>query len=257
MPSTLLTVFGFAFILIMTTLGAAVVYFFKREIPAKINVLFLGFASGVMLAASVWSLLLPALEQSGLVYGKWAFLPVVIGFLCGGFFLTSLDALAGRFYGEKKMKMKSARLFCAVTLHNIPEGLAVGFAFGAATVIGSTEAFLSALFLSIGIGVQNFPEGAAISLPARSSGESLHKAFLQGAASGVAEPLFAIIGYFLASALRVLQPWLLSFSAGAMVFVSAQDLILDAKCDEAPKAGAWGVLFGFSIMMALDIALGG
>ncbi len=151
MPFTLITVFGFVFIFIMTTLGSAVVYFFKKEIPEKINALFLGFASVVMLAASVWSLLLPA----------------------------------------------------------------------------------------------------------RSSGENAHKAFLKGAASGVAEPIFAVVGYFLASWLRVLQPWLLSFSAGAMVFVAAQDLIPDAKCEKAPRTGAWGVLFGFAIMMALDIALGG
>ena len=257
MRYTLITIFGFAFIFIMTTLGSAVVYFFKKEIPAKINALFLGFASGVMLAASVWSLLLPALEQSQALYGSWAFFPAAVGFLCGGVFLTLLDAFASRFYNGEKEKVKSARLFFAVTLHNIPEGLAVGFAFGAASVMGGVEAFLSALFLAVGIGVQNFPEGAAISLPALSSGESSHKAFLQGMASGVAEPIFAVIGYFLASALRVLQPWLLSFSAGAMVFVAAQDLIPDAKCDEAPRTGAWGVLFGFAVMMTLDIALGG
>ena len=257
MRYTLITIFGFAFIFIMTTLGSAVVYFFKREIPAKINALFLGFASGVMLAASVWSLLLPALEQSQAFYGQWAFLPAAAGFLCGGVFLTLLDAFAARFYNGEKGKVKSARLFFAVTLHNIPEGLAVGFAFGAASVLGSVEAFLSALLLVVGIGVQNFPEGAAISLPALAAGESAHKAFLQGTASGVAEPIFAAIGYFLASVLRILQPWLLSFSAGAMVFVAAQDLIPDAKCDEAPRTGAWGVLFGFAVMMMLDIAFGG
>lgn len=257
MRYTLITVFGFAFIFIMTTLGSAVVYFFKKEIPEKVNALFLGFASGVMLAASVWSLLLPALEQSAFFYGKWAFLPAATGFLFGGVFLTLLDAFSARFYNGEKTKVKSARLFFAVTLHNIPEGLAVGFAFGAAWALGSVEAFLSALFLAVGIGVQNFPEGAAISLPARSSGEGLHKAFLKGAASGVAEPIFAVLGYFLASSLRVLQPWLLSFSAGAMVFVAAQDLIPDAKCEKAPRTGAWGVLFGFAIMMALDVALGG
>ena len=257
MRYTLITLFGFAFIFIMTTLGSAVVYFFKKEIPEKVNALFLGFASGVMLAASVWSLLLPALEQSAFFYGDWAFLPAAVGFLCGGVFLTLLDAFSARFYNGEKTKVKSARLFFAVTLHNIPEGLAVGFAFGAAWALGSVDAFLSALFLAVGIGVQNFPEGAAISLPARSSGESLHKAFFKGAASGVAEPIFAVVGYFLASSLRVLQPWLLSFSAGAMVFVAAQDLIPDAKCEKAPRTGAWGVLFGFAIMMALDIALGG
>ena len=200
-----ITIFGFAFIFIMTTLGSAVVYFFKKEIPAKVNALFLGFASGVMLAASIWSLLLPALEQSEAFYGKCSFLPAAIGFLCGGLFLTLLDTFSQRFHHGEKAKVKSARLFFAVTLHNIPEGLAVGFAFGAAAVLGSREAFLSALFLALGIGVQNFPEGAAISLPARSTGESLNKAFLQGAASGVAEPIFAVIGYFLASTLRVLQ----------------------------------------------------
>lgn len=257
MRYTPITLFGFAFIFIMTALGSAVVFLFKKEIPVRINALFLGFASGVMIAACVWSLLLPALEQAKTIYGKWAFAPVALGFLLGGLFLTLLDSFAQRFYRGKRTSVKSARLFLAVTLHNIPEGLAVGFAFGAAAGVGGLEAFLTALFLAIGIGVQNFPEGAAISLPMKTSGEGARKAFLWGTASGIAEPIFAVIGYFLASILQTAQPWLLSLSAGAMIFVAAQDLIPDAKCDEAPRTGAWGVLVGFSLMMILDIALGG
>ncbi len=253
---TWITVFGFVFVFIMTALGAAVVYFFKREIPPKINAAFLGFASGVMLAASVWSLLLPALEQTKIYYGRWSFFPVAVGFLLGGMFLTLLDKCAQRFYHGEKTHIKSARLFLAVTIHNIPEGLAVGFAFGVATA-GNLPAFLSALFLAIGIGVQNFPEGAAISLPLKPVLKSSHKAFLWGAASGVAEPIFATVGYFLASAIQTAQPWLLAFSAGAMVFVAAQDLIPDAKNDDFPRLGAWGVSLGFVVMMILDVALGG
>lgn len=255
MHHTFITVFAFGFILLMTTLGAAVVYFFKKSIPVKMNALFLGFASGVMLAASVWSLLLPALEQSQTLYGKWAFAPAAIGFLSGGLFLTLLDGFAQRFYKNDEKAVKSARLFLAVTLHNIPEGLAVGFAFGAAAILNSASAALSALFLSIGIGVQNFPEGAAISLPLKASGKTTHQSFLFGFLSGVAEPIFAAIGYFLAATLQAAQPWLLSFSAGAMVFVASQDLIPDAKCEEAPKIGAWSILFGFALMMILDVAL--
>ncbi|MBQ8308732.1 MAG: ZIP family metal transporter [Clostridia bacterium] len=253
---TWIKVFGFVFVFMMTALGAAVVYFFKGEIPPKINAAFLGFASGVMLAASVWSLLLPAIEQAETNYGKWSFLPAAIGFLLGGVFLTLLDKIAGKFYHGEKAHVKSARLFFAVTMHNIPEGLAVGFAFGVAAV-GDVSAFLSALFLAIGIGVQNFPEGAAISLPLKPVLKSSHKAFFWGAASGIAEPIFATVGYFLASVLHAAQPWLLAFSAGAMIFVAAQDLIPDAKNDDFPRLGAWGVSVGFVIMMILDVALGG
>lgn len=252
---TWITIFGFAFVFMMTVAGASVVYFFKGPISPKVSVFFLGFASGVMLAASIWSLLLPAIEQAKSAYGKFSFIPAVIGFLSGGVFLTFLDKMASHFYPTESLYVKCARLFFAVTAHNIPEGLAVGFAFGVVT-IGDDVALLSALLLAVGIGVQNFPEGVALSLPLNSALKNTHKAFAWGAMSGVVEPLFATVGYFLASTLRYAQPWILAFSAGAMVFVVAQDLIPDTKSENYPRLGAWWVLVGFTLMMTLDVALG-
>lgn len=252
---TLTTVFGIAFIFLATALGASVVYFFKKQISPKVNALFLGFASGIMLAASVWSLLIPAWEQAKETFGTFAFFPVTLGFLFGGAFLVLLDSLSPwRKIQEKNGK--AARLFLAVTLHNIPEGLAVGFAFGAAFSLGNPAAYASALGLASGVGLQNFPEGAAVALPMKNALGSNKKAFLWGAASGAVEPLFAVVGFFLAAWLHFLQPWLLSFAAGAMTFVVAQDLLPDARCVSSPRLGAWGTLFGFAAMMALDVAFG-
>ena len=148
-------------------------------------------------------------------------------------------------------------LILSITLHNIPEGLAVGVAFGALGKAEHTsEALMGAITIALGIGLQNFPEGAAVSLPMKQAFRSNRKAFIQGVLSGIAEPIFAVIGYFLASILQVLQPWLLAFSAGAMVFVAAEDLIPDSHLEESPRLGAWGVLLGFALMMSLDVALG-
>lgn len=254
-----MTVFGIAFIFIMTTLGASLVYVFKN-ISLNANALFMGLASGIMIAASVWSLLLPAIEQAETGWGDFAFFPVALGILCGGIFLIVLDKFVAwlRKEGNKETKRglsRSARLFIAVTAHNIPEGLAVGFAFGTAMVLGSTTAYLSALGLAIGIGIQNFPEGAAVSLPMRAEGISRYKAFLWGAGSGVAEPIFAGLGYFTAAYIRFLQPWLLAFSAGAMLFVVAEELVPASKTQKA-YLGACGLLMGFILMMVLDVALG-
>ena len=248
-----ITVLGFLFIFITTALGAAVVFFFKGEISPKINAFFLGLASGVMIAASVWSLLLPAIEQSKEPFGNLAFLPAVIGLFLGGVFLVFLEKVAPKKTREAGLQ-KQSRLFLAVTLHNIPEGLAVGFAFGAAAAFGETAGYISALTLAFGIGVQNFPEGIAVALPLKTALNSRKRAFLWGVASGLPEPLFAVLGYFLVSWLQILQPWLLAFSAGAMIFVAAEDLIPDSKTQTS--IGAWGVLLGFMLMMTLDVALG-
>ena len=260
MTEIALTVLGIGFIFMMTTLGSAVVFFFKGSITAKPRAFFLGLASGVMIAASIWSLLLPALESFSLAFGRFAFLPAAVSVLLGGVFLVILDVLFPFFSAKSKKAdislVKPFRLFLAVTFHNIPEGLAVGFAFGSAFVLGEASAFVGAIGLAIGIGVQNFPEGMAVALPMKSALNSNKKAFLWGAASGVAEPIFACFGFILASQLQMLQPWLLSASAGAMLFVSAEDLIPDAKIPENPKLGAWGVLIGFIFMMALDVGLG-
>ena len=248
--------------LLGTCLGSAMVFLLRKEINEKLKKILLGFASGVMIAASIWSLLLPALEMST-GYGRFKFLPALVGFLSGGLFLVLIDKLiphihkgSGAEEGMKNHLNKSTKLFLAVTIHNIPEGLAVGFAFGAAAVIGTQAAFLSALGLAIGIGIQNFPEGTTVALPMCSEGKSVHKAFLFGAMSGAVEPLFAVIGYFLASTISAIQPWLLSFAAGAMIFVVAEDLIPDAKIESHPHLGTWGVMIGFALMMVLDVAFG-
>ena len=250
-----MTVFGILLTFLTTALGASAVFLFKGDVSPKANAVFLGFASGIMLAASVWSLLLPALSQTETYLGRLSFLPVAIGFLFGGAFLALLDKCTVKLRG-KTLNGKLRRLFLAVTLHNIPEGLAVGFAFGAAAMIGTAVAYFSALGLAIGIAVQNFPEGAAISLPMKNEFQNNKKSFLWGASSGLVEPIFATVGYFLATSLKGLQPWLLAFSAGTMVFVTAHDLIPDSRVSENFKSGAWGVMLGFVLMMTLDVALG-
>ena len=253
MEHTWITVFGIFFIFFTSTLGAAVVFLFKKEISPKLNAIFLGFASGVMLAASVWSLLIPAIEQSKPSFGAFSVLLDKV-------LPKSKPLQAGEGQEPRSLiqsnRTRARHLFLAITLHNIPEGLAVGFAFGAAAVIGTTAAYLSALGVGIGIGVQNFPEGAAISLPMKSAVQSNKKAFFFGAVSALVEPIAATLGYFLAKSLQILQPWLLSFAAGAMLFVAAEDLIPSSKLETSPRLGAWGVLVGFVAMMILDVALG-
>ena len=258
-----ITVIGFLVGCIATTLGAATVFVLKKEISAKANALLTGTAAGIMLAASVWSLLLPAIDQATGQMGGISALFIAISVIIGGLLLTFLHSLEvidfekntvlGVFSGRNGQSYM--RMFIAVTLHNIPEGLAVGFAFGIASLNGSFSAYLSALGLAIGIGAQNFPEGAAISLPMQSACGK-RAAFLWGAGSGSVEPICSVVGYFLSTAISFLQPWLLSFAAGAMIFVSAQDLIPVAGKEEQWHIGAWGVLIGFVVMMLLDVTLG-
>lgn len=260
MDGVLLTVFGFSVIFIATTAGAALVFFVKKEISEKASVLFLGFAAGIMLAASVWSLLIPSIESAA-DYGRLNFLPAAFGLVAGGLFLVVTDRLVPRLdlgfqSSDTELSYKSAKMFIAITVHNIPEGLAVGFAFGAAAVVGTAEAFAMATGLAVGIAIQNFPEGAAVSLPLKRVTESRVKAFLYGSLSGVVEPFAAVIGYYLASTLVPAQPWFLSFAAGAMIFVVAEDLIPDAKYSKSPHLGTWGVIAGFTVMMTLDVLLG-
>ena len=257
-----MTVIGFLLIFAATTLGASLVFFFRKEISEKVNTLFLGFAAGIMIAASIWSLLIPSIEGAA-DWGTWSFVPAVVGFLAGGLFLVLLDKVVPHFHsgtneeeGPRTSLNKAAKMFLAVTIHNIPEGLAVGFAFGAAAVAGTDAAFLTAFGLALGIAIQNFPEGAAVALPLKQVTGSRGKAFLYGMGSGVVEPIAAVAGYFLAAYLTAAQPWLLSFAAGAMIFVVAEDLIPDAKLGSQPHLGTWGVMIGFVIMMTLDVALG-
>ena len=261
MTETQVTILGIALIFASTTLGSALVYLFKNGISRKINTLFLGFASGIMVSASVFSLLLPAIEQSG-EYGSWSFLPATVGFILGGLFLVALDKLVPHFHsGTNSMEgpnvsiKKSIRLFLAVTLHNMPEGLAVGFALGSASGAGGTATIMSALGLAIGISIQNFTEGAAVALPVKATTGSSNKAFLLGTISGLVEPICAVVGFLLASYIQALQPWLLAFAAGAMIFVVVEDLIPDAQSEGHSHLGTWSAMAGFVVMMIMDLVL--
>lgn len=258
MSYTQMTVFGICFVFLMTSLGATLVYFFKEEVSPKTQAVFLGFSSGIMLAASVFSLLLPAIEQTEKGWGRYAFIPAFIGFLSGGAFMLLFGFFFDKFFGRQirdARTEKGFKLFLAVTLHNIPEGLAVGFSFGAAYALQERSGYLSALLLSVGVAVQNFPEGAAVALPLKNVFKSKTKAFLYGAGSGIVEPVFALLGFFCAARLQALQPWLLSFSAGTMIFVVAEDMLPDLKGKEL-LFGVCAFMLGFALMMALDVALG-
>lgn len=250
------TIYSIVFLFLTSALGAAFVYFFSARVSQKFYALFLGFTAGVMLAASIWSLLLPALAQAQKEWGRYAFIPVSIGILLGAAFLFLLDKIspqrADGTEGCPQISQSARRLFLAITLHNIPEGLAVGFALGAAYSLGEESAFAAALSLALGIGIQNIPEGAALSLSLKHVLGNRHKAFLYGALSGAVELFAAVVGIFLAAQLRVLLPWLLAFAAGAMLFVIVEDLLPEAKTRDGGVACVWSVLIGFLLMMILE-----
>ena len=241
----------------VTALGAALVFFF-RPIHKNAMDAMLGFAAGVMVAASFWSLLSPAAELAQEL-GKAPWQPLLLGFVLGGALLFLGDKVFDRLLDGRDdggSSKRSLLLMLSITLHNIPEGLAVGLAFGAAAVSGEPSAYYAALGLAIGMSIQNFPEGAAIALPMKVATRSKHKAFLFGMGSGAVEPIAAAVGYVLASEVAILHPWMLGFAAGAMIFVVAEDLIPESNLNEYPHAGTWGVMLGFILMMVLDVALG-
>ena len=248
---------GTGFTFLMTTMGAAVVFCFRGEIGNRLNRAFLGFASGVMMAASVWSLLLPSIEQSR-EQGMLPWLPPAAGFALGGVFLYLVDRTLPWFHADYKGRRAGTKLLVlAVTVHNIPEGMAVGLGFVLAGQHPKEPGYLAAAIgLAVGIGIQNFPEGAAISLPVRQSGASPAKSFLSGCLSGIVEPLAGILVFLTASLAVPLMPWLLAFAAGAMIYVVADELIPQAQPDECSNVGTIGVMAGFLIMMVLDVALG-
>jgi len=255
----------------ITALGAGLVFFFKL-MNKKVYALTLGFASGVMIAASVWSLILPAIEYSELLgYIPW--IVVSTGVLLGVGFLYGFDkALPHVHFGEHKPEgprtnlSRTRLLMFSITLHNIPEGLAVGVAIGAVGVFLNQndpglarEALIAALAVAIGIGIQNFPEGAAVSIPLRAEGLSRGKSFFYGQASALVEPVFCIIGALLVTVMAQVLPFALAFAAGAMIFVVVEELIPEAR-NMSTNTGAhystWGFTIGFIIMMILDVALG-
>ena len=245
-----------------TTLGSAMVFFMKNKINVKIEKLLLGFAAGVMVAASVWSLLIPSIDMAkDQEIIEW--IPATIGFILGILFLLILDSLIPHLHlksekpeGIKTKLQKTTMMVLAVTLHNIPEGMAVGVAFAGAISKNSGITIAAAIALAIGIAIQNFPEGAIISMPLKSEGISKPKAFLYGTLSGIVEPIGAIITILLTSLVVPALPYLLAFAAGAMIYVVVEELVPDAQEGEHSNLGTIGFAIGFIIMMILDVALG-
>lgn len=247
-----------------TTLGAACVMFIKGQLNANLQKILSGFAAGVMVAASVWSLLIPAInmsEEGGM--GKLSFLPAAVGFLCGVLFLLLLDKIIPHLHvneekaeGPKVSLRKSTMLILAVTLHNIPEGMAVGVTFAGMLSGEANITYMGAMALAIGIAIQNFPEGAIISLPVCASGVSRKRAFLYGTLSGVVEPIGAALTIWLSAYLVGAMPYLLAFAAGAMIYVVVEELIPECSAGEHSNIGTIGFSLGFVLMMILDVALG-
>lgn len=239
---------------LMTTLGACLVFFFNKT-SRLISMITIGFAAGIMLSASIFSLLIPALENAQESLGNLSFLPVVIGFLLGAVFMVLLDIICARFFKKDQnlQQKRSFKLFTAITIHNIPEGLSVGFAIGTAMALGNPV--LSAFMFALGIALQNFPEGLATALPMLNSTHSRPKAFLFGTLSGLVEPIFAILGFFLSAYITALLPWLLAFSAGAMIYVIVQEMVPEIHMEGSCSWGTWAFVLGFVVMMLLDICL--
>ncbi len=259
----LLALIATLFTWFLTALGASMVFFFK-SIDKKVLNSMLGFAAGVMIAASFWSLLNPAIEMAE-AKGDKAWLPALIGFLSGGAFLLIVDKLLPHLHmglstdkaeGIKTSWQRSVLLVLAITLHNIPEGLAVGVAFGALANNPDVGALTGAVALALGIGLQNFPEGAAVSIPLRREGFSRLKSFNYGQLSGIVEPIAGVIGAYLVLTVEPLLPYALSFAAGAMIFVVVEELIPESQSGNETDFSTIGALLGFASMMFLDVALG-
>lgn len=245
-----------------TTLGAACVFFMRKELSPLVQKIFLGFASGVMVAASVWSLLIPAMDMSAHME-RLAFIPAAAGFLGGIAFLLLMDKAVPHLHlgseeseGPKVGLKKTTMLVLAVTLHNIPEGLSAGAVLAGAAAGNASVTMAGALTLSLGIAIQNFPEGAIISMPLRGAGLSRGRSFFYGAMSGVVEPLAAGLTLLLAAYISPVLPYLLSFAAGAMIYVVVEELIPEASEGEHSNIATIAFAVGFVLMMTLDVALG-
>ena len=259
----LLALFAALFTWAMTAMGASMVFFFK-SINAKVLNTMLGFAAGVMITASYWSLLAPAIEmaEEGILP---AWVSVTVGFLMGGFFLYIIDKILPHLHlgfpmeeaeGIKTSWHRSVLLVLAITLHNIPEGLAVGVAFGALASDLSAASLAGAIALALGIGIQNFPEGAAVSVPLRREGFSRLKSFWYGQLSGVVEPIAGVFGALAVILIKPILPYALAFAAGAMIYVVVEELIPESQLEKNTDTATMGAMFGFAVMMTLDVALG-
>ena len=249
---------------LITALGAATVVFFKKPSAKLLNIM-LGFASGVMIAASFWSLLEPAIERAEIISGAPPYIIVTVGFLCGAGFIWLTDKVVTKSITKananpafkKERFNRIVLLILSITLHNIPEGLAVGVAFGALTK-GNSEYLMGAVSIAIGIGIQNFPEGAAVSIPLRREGFSRFKSFMYGQVSGIVEPIAGVLGAALVVYVEQILPFALSFAAGAMILVAVHELIPECQQNQAdnPYTATMGIVSGFAVMMLLDVMLG-
>ena len=255
-------IIGLLIPLLGTIFGSAFVFFMRDEMSPRLQKSLLGFASGVMVAASVWSLLIPAMEM-GAESGKWAVLPAAVGFLLGMGFLLMIDELTPHLHigtdkpeGMRSHLSKTAMLALAVTIHNLPEGMAVGVVFAGADNGATNIALASAIAVSLGIAIQNVPEGAVISMPMRAAGNSKWKSFLIGSLSGAVEPVGAIAVLLLASLLIPILPYMLAFAAGAMFYVVVEELIPEASSGQHSNLSTIGFAVGFVLMMVLDVIMG-
>ena len=266
MNETLVTIIGISIIFFCTSIGSSIVFFFKgKEISTRVNQMFLGFASGVMLSASVFSLIIPALEDTTNNYMP-IWIVVAISVFLGALFIWGIDKLVPHLHSEGKEEgiktnkiTKTSKMFLAVTIHNVPEGLSVGIAYGVALAnwnSNSSAALIGALMLAVGIGIQNIPEGAVVSLMYKGETGSSFKSFMFGVLSGAVEPVAAVVGLFLAMQIQAIMPWALAFAAGCMLYVIAEEMIPDMKGDSINHYGVWSFIFGFILMMVLDVALG-
>ncbi len=244
-----------------TTLGSVCVFFMKKELSQELTKILSGFAAGVMVAASVWSLLIPSMDNSAHM-GKLAFVPAVVGFIIGMLFLLLLDNIIPHMHidnsveGPKSNFKKTTMMVLAVTLHNIPEGMAVGILYAGWMQGNTSISVTGALALAIGIAIQNFPEGAIVSMPMRSQGTSKLKAFLYGMFSGIVEPIAGLVTILMSAWIITVLPYLLSFAAGAMIYVVVEELIPEMTEGEHSNKGTLAFMVGFCLMMALDVALG-
>ena len=248
--------------LLGTMLGSAFVFLMKDEMPERVQKSLLGFASGVMLAASVWSLLIPAMEMKE-GQGVWSVVPAAVGFLLGMAFLLAIDELTPHLHigtntpeGPRSRLSRTAMLALAVTIHNLPEGMAVGVVFAGAEEGMAGISLASAVAVSLGIAIQNVPEGAIISMPMRAEGNSHWRSFLIGSLSGIVEPLGGLLVVLLASLMTPVLPYMLAFAAGAMLYVVVEELIPEASEGKHSNLGTIGFAIGFVLMMVLDVVLG-
>ena len=256
-------IIGLLIPLLGTMLGSAFVFLIKDEMPVPLQKALLGFASGVMVAASVWSLLIPAMAMTSIDNGLWAVMPAAVGFLLGMAFLLLIDELTPHLHigtdkpeGMRSHLSKTAMLSLAVTIHNLPEGMAVGVVFAGADSGATNISLAGAIAVSLGIAIQNVPEGAIISMPMRAAGNSRSRSFLIGSLSGIVEPIGAIAVVLLASLLMPILPYMLAFAAGAMFYVVVEELIPEASGGQHSNLSTIGFAVGFVLMMVLDVVMG-